>query len=773
MDVRILTPLALCLLFMVPAPAAAGETGDSKDPYGFRGFEMYKFKWGLGPFASADADGDGLVDLLVVNNAKAKIEVLLRRKEPVPPKTKTGKKLPNDLVDDRFFELKDVLTEMKVYSLATADLNGDGHADVAYYGKPPEELVVAYGDGTGAFPETKRFRIEKLLEVSRGLAAGDLNGDGRADLVLATKGSSSVYYQSPKGSLQEPRKIPHSVKGVTRVMLADLDGDGRQDLVHLVPGSPRSVRVRFQAGDGSLGPETAFETAPWRALEIHDLDPAPGAEVIVIQRASGILRVLRTSRKPAGEGSAASLGTPQVHAFEASKGKKSRSMAVGDVNGDGRADLVVTEPGTAQVALYLQSAKGELGGRLTFPSFSNSEALRVADLSGDGRAEVIVLSSGERAVGLSSLTTDGRLPFPEMLSLSGVPKVLDTGDLNGDGRPDLAVVVEKEKKRRVLLFLQKKEGGLAEEPQTIELEGLKQAPDDILIMDFDQDGRADLLLFDRFGPLRIWRAGEEGSYADFAKDRPDFRGGLVQKLHRGNVSPADLDGDGKLELLVASKNFARAIRLDPVKGLTIADQANGASPSSQVKGALAVDLNGDGKPEVVLFDADKKVVTVLKRNEAGVFEIDANIPAGDIDYLAMFAEDVNGDGRKDLVLFGKNRFAILYAQGKTSEPAPLHSIESSLRDARLEGLTVGDLNGDGRPDVAALDSGNRGMQIFSYDSKKGLSEELSWEIYEKKMHQERGRTRPGAHGVLVADLDGDGRDDIAILVHDRLVVYPQ
>ena len=86
---------------------------------------------------------------------------------------------------------------------------------------------------------------------------------------------------------------------------------------------------------------------------------------------------------------------------------------------------------------------------------------------------------------------------------------------------------------------------------------------------------------------------------------------------------------------------------------------------------------------------------------------------------------------------------------------------------------MGDLNGDGRPDVAALDSGNRGMQVFSYDSKKGFGEELSWKIYEKKMHQERRRTRAGAHGVLVADLDGDGLDDVAVLVHDRLIVYPQ
>ncbi|MHC4223806.1 MAG: FG-GAP repeat domain-containing protein, partial [Planctomycetota bacterium] len=487
---------ALVALTLLAPGAPAQEGPKTQYPYGFRGFEMYKLDPGISELTACDADGDGLQDLLVVNNAKAKIEVLLRRKEPVPPKTKAGKKLPNDLVDDRFYERRDILTEKKVIALEAADFNGDGKADVAYYGKP-EELVLAYGDGKGGFGETQSFRLEDYNESPRGLAAGDLNGDGRTDLVLLAKGYTRLYYQSAKGSLQEPAKVPHAVKGVSGILVRDLDGDGRVDLVHLAPSA------RFQAADGSLGAEVAFEISPWRELEFHDLDAAPGAELIVVQRASGILRSLKMTRKPSEAGSEVALGSPQIHAFEPSQGNKARAMAIGDVNGDGRADIVVTEPGTAQVALYLQDEKGELAGRKTFPSLSNSESLRLADLSGDGRAEVVVLSSGERAVGVCALTAEGRLPFPKMLAVPGVPKSMDTGDLNGDGRADLVVVVEKDKKRRAMLFLQKADGGLGDEPVTLELEGLKNAPDDMLIMDLDQDGRTDILLFDRYGPMRV------------------------------------------------------------------------------------------------------------------------------------------------------------------------------------------------------------------------------------------------------------------------------
>ena len=87
-------------------------------------------------------------------------------------------------------------------------------------------------------------------------------------------------------------------------------------------------------------------------------------------------------------------------------------------------------------------------------------------------------------------------------------------------------------------------------------------------------------------------------------------------------------------------------------------------------------------------------------------------------------------------------------------------------------MAVGDLNGDGRPDVAAIDAGNRSLRVLSYDAKLGLAERISWRVYEKKMH-ENSRNSGGAREILIADLNGDGSDDIAIIIHDRLLVYLQ
>jgi len=750
------------LLFLLIASVAAAQE------YGFRGMEVYKLDDQTADLTPCDIDGDKLTDLVFANNGKAKIEVLMRRREKVPPKELQGEKLPNDLADDQYFERREILTEKQVLSLAVADLDGDGHLDVAYYGKP-EELVVAFGDGKGAFPRTKSWQIDDGVAVE----AGDLNSDGRADLVLLTATATSIFTQSDDGTLREPTKLPHSEKGMAGVMVVDLDGDGRKDLALVDPGSARSVRARFQRADGSLGPEVAFETTPWRVIDFVDLDPSPGAETIVVQRNSGVLRALRL----AVDKERALLGSVETYAFEAGASGKDRSLALGDVNGDKRIDVVVTEPGSAQVAVYLQDEGGGLGGRRLFPSLSSSDAVRVADLDGDGRGEVLVLSSAEKALGVSRWDAEGRLPFPALLEIAGVPKAFDVGDLDGDGRTDLAVVAETDKKLGALVFLQKTaaEAKGAQPPlvlaSNVPLE-VKQAPEDLLIMDIDQDGRNDLLLFDGREAMRVLRQDEAGSFLDQAAKGTSYRGDLAHQATRGSASPGDVDGDGKPELLLAAKNFARAIVLDAKGALAVKDQANAASPRAQVKGGTALDLDGDGQSEVVLYDREGKTVSVLKRDASGVFGVTENAPVGELEFKALHAADLDGDGDQDLVLFGKERFAVVRARGVRRTLEEIRAYETPARDAVLSIFGVGDLNGDGAPDIAIVDRGNRGIEVVSYSDASGFKQMLRWTVYEKKLHDER-RPEGGPHDIVVADFDGDGRNDIALLIHDRLLVYPQ
>ena len=65
------------------------------------------------------------------------------------------------------------------------------------------------------------------------------------------------------------------------------------------------------------------------------------------------------------------------------------------------------------------------------------------------------------------------------------------------------------------------------------------------------------------------------------------------------------------------------------------------------------------------------------------------------------------------------------------------------------------------------------LQILSYDPERGFREELRWHVYEKKLHERRSSRGADITGMLIEDLDGDGKLDLALLIHDRLIVYPQ
>jgi hypothetical protein len=306
----------------------------------------------------------------------------------------------------------------------------------------------------------------------------------------------------------------------------------------------------------------------------------------------------------------------------------------------------------------------------------------------------------------------------------------------------------------------------------IPLDTVKQAPEDLLVMDIDQDGKRDLLLFESREAMRVLRQDAAGGFVDESAKGTAYRGDLAYQASRGSATPCDVDGDGKPELLLAAKNFARALVLNAKGALEVKDQANAATPRAQVKGGAALDLDGDGRAEIVLYDRDGKAASVLKRNEAGVFDVRENVAIGELEFKALDAADLDGDGDQDLVLFGKERFAVLRARGARRTLEEIRAYETAARDAALSIFAVGDLGGDGKPDVAVVDRGNRGIEIVAYDPKEGFRQQLRWTVYEKKLHDER-RAEGGPHDIVVTDLDGDGRNDIALLVHDRLIVYLQ
>lgn len=767
--------LLALIVFVGPAAALPDDSSTSKtdaSTYGFDRMEIVKVGWGCQSLRTAKIDADDLDDVVFINNPKARIDIFLSRPDGAELEADASDKEPNDLPAERFFKKEELLTEKEVTAIQVRDVDGDGHVDITYYGKPPE-LVISYGDGKAGFPRTKSFAVENAMETSSALAIGDLDGNGKADIAFLTKKETLLYHQSEKGEFGEPLRIPHGAKSIYGVSIEDLDGDGKNDLVQVAGNNARPIRVRFQLTGGALGPEYALKMAPYRTLGFENFGDGGGAEVVAIQRNSGLLRLLEVA-KAEKEGARIDLGTVQIHPFPESGGSKTRKMAIGDVNGDGRNDILVTEPGTAQVALHLQTAAGEVGARQLFPSLSEADDLIAADFDGDGKVEAVALSVKEKTAGISALDADGRLSFPKALPIKGEPKAMAAGDMNADGKPDLVVISKVEKEWKGYLLTAGEDGGLVLASEFV-FESMvvnKHEPGGLVAADLDQDGRLDLLVFDRYKTMRTYRQKEDGTFEDLASGA-DYGGGLVEKKKQRDTALIDLDGDGKLEFLVASKNFARALGLEKGR-LTVKDQVNARSSASQIKAMAGIDLTGDGKLEVALLDSQGNMLTILEKDASGVFQVAANFPVGTFAFEGLYAADLNGDGKDDLAILGKGRLGVLIAGGTDWELRELHSFESPLKEAWLNDYTIADLNADGKPDLALIEARGNAIEIVSLDKEKGFKHCAKWRVFEKKIHganADRGGSNP--FDINTGDLNGDGRADLLIFAHDRLIVYLQ
>ena len=436
-----LLPLVAALLLGMARSGSAeppGETPKLGDYFGFQPLEIYKLERRIGNLMIKDLDGDKIGDIIVGNNARSRIDLLLSSKRPADEaENRPFRKEVNELDFDRRMRLASIAVNKEVISIDTGDFNGDGKPDLVYYGTPAE-VEILINEGAGRFGAGKRISTGEAVETPNALAVGDLDQDGRDDIALVGENDLIFVFQTAAGVLSEPERVPHTATKPGLLKLVDLDGDGHRDLVILDAGADHPIHVRFSTTEKKLGPEQRFQVEPPRAIAFGQIDGRGGAEILTIEGQSGRGKVLTLDDSAADAanrwGRLIFFGLPQGT-------DRGRSLALGDLDGDKRKDIVVTDPANAQVWLYRQSGHSGLSAGQAFPGLLGGKTARLGDLDHDGKDELYVLSEQEKQIGRSTLEND-RVTFPAPLAITGEPVAMDLADLDGDRQAELVYVVK-------------------------------------------------------------------------------------------------------------------------------------------------------------------------------------------------------------------------------------------------------------------------------------------------------------------------------------------
>ncbi len=189
-------------------------------------------------------------------------------KKGSPEEAAPSKSEVNQILGDRRMRLVNVPVNKEVVSLQGGDMNGDGKLDLVLYGNPAE-LVILFNEGKGRFGNARRINSGEAIESGGALTVADLNRDGTDDIALLGANELILVYQGEKGKLSEPERLPHTASNPRMVKAVDIDGDGGNDLVILEGGSEDPLRIRFSAEGGKLGPEQLMATTDIAARLSH------------------------------------------------------------------------------------------------------------------------------------------------------------------------------------------------------------------------------------------------------------------------------------------------------------------------------------------------------------------------------------------------------------------------------------------------------------------------------------------------------------------------
>jgi hypothetical protein len=323
------------------------------------------------------------------------------------------------------------------------DLNGDGRNDVVVvtgFSLDPATDWTAHVllQQPGGLPQVSvKYPLGTIGGSGcQSVDVGDVSGDARADVVVATSNGIAVLVQNATGTLDPPVLYP--TPDADQLKIGDFNHDGRKDVASIGWGGP-DVSVRLQNAGGTLEPPTAYP-APhggYDELEAGDLNDDGRDDLAVMSGqffAYDNLTVLLQS--PSG-------GFLPASFYDLGGNLLTEGVEIVDVNGDGRRDAILSTGSTTSGSLeqFLQDASGALayfGGAAVHYAPSVIES---SDFNGDGRPDLAVLHENA-TLGVLLGTNAGLVPE----TLDPIPYVsyyqpqgLALGDLNQDGKPDAAI----------------------------------------------------------------------------------------------------------------------------------------------------------------------------------------------------------------------------------------------------------------------------------------------------------------------------------------------
>jgi len=312
------------------------------------------------------------------------------------------------------------------YDGALGDFNGDGKPDLAVANNSTNNISVLLGNGDGTFGAKTDYDVG---QPAYGVAITDLNSDGKLDIVAETSFSAtqrvSVLLGNGNGTFQ-PR-VDYSFSGLAQpksIVASDLNNDTKPDIV-VINGS--GATVFLGNGDGTLKPPANYGSSNFAtSVAVGDFNADSKIDLAVSSYGFGTNGVVSIML---GQGDG--TFSPSVNYSSA---PSPFSIVKGDFNGDGKLDLATANIQVDSVSILLGNGDGTFAAHVNYSAGGFPYELSTGDLNSDGKSDLAIAGNGG---GLSVLKGNGDGTFQAAVNFLGGGNFATVLDLNGDTKPDI------------------------------------------------------------------------------------------------------------------------------------------------------------------------------------------------------------------------------------------------------------------------------------------------------------------------------------------------
>jgi hypothetical protein len=661
--------------------------------------------WFAAGAVNGDFNGDGRLDMLVVSQCS-----------PIPCSNSTIT-VTLGRGDGRFRGTIQTLTE----GFPGGDLvvvgrfNNDPALDIAFLSWTAQPmLAVVLGNGNGSFGSTTLYPLNLSVH---GLLGGDVNGDGKLDLLVSNE-MPGVFLGNGDGTFSTLPDVP----GVGGCVLADANHDGKLDAI--------GTGISFGNGDGTFRAAQDI-TGPGNCPTVGDLNGDGNLDVAALVR-GGIKLYVGNSD-----------GSFQSPVYKWLFPGTPARLRTADFNGDGLPDLIATR--NAQVDILLNRGGAQFRPAVGYLRTSDT----LGDFNSDGRTDVII-GSGSLSPIAALAAPNGTLPLPRSYWVQGYGNALLSGDLNGDGKLDLiegVAHIGSWNGGQVNRLIGDGDGTFKVQQSLVRTGGKNSGLQ--VAADLNADGKLDVLVSSNDSVNILLGLGD----VKFQTPRNYPIQGPSQ------LAVADFNGDGVLDIFVNGIRFQRAGML--LLGNGDGTFRNGPVLSGQFDRVVVGDFNNDGKqdlavaPYVAAWNFSGQVGIMLGNGD-GTFKPISDLRKGY--FGSLLAADFNSDGNLDVAGVGANSSGAVIASVYlgtgmgTLQVATNTWIKGGIY--RAGGAVTADFNGDKKLDLAvSLYSGETAIMFGN-----GMGGFSSRSLY-----------LGGGAALVAGDFDENGTQDVAVLTAEDSV----